>query len=123
GAVFGAVGTAGQRCTTTRRLIVHESVYADLTRILVSAYAQLRIGDPLDSNNHVGPLIDQQAVQAYTQAIEKALEQGGRVLVEGGVLSGIGFESGCYVKPCVIEIAANAPIVMHETFAPILYVH
>jgi aldehyde dehydrogenase (NAD+) len=123
GAVFGAVGTAGQRCTTTRRLIVHESVYADLTRILVSAYAQLRIGDPLDSNNHVGPLIDQQAVQAYTQAIEKALEQGGRVLVEGGVLSGSGFESGCYVKPCVIEIAADAPIVMHETFAPILYVH
>ncbi len=123
GAVFGAVGTAGQRCTTTRRLIVHGSVYADLTRILVSAYAQLRIGDPLDSNNHVGPLIDQQAVQAYTQAIEQALEQGGRVLVEGGVLSGSGFESGCYVKPCVIEIAADAPIVMHETFAPILYVH
>ena len=123
GAVFGAVGTAGQRCTTTRRLIVHESVYADLTRILVSAYAQLRIGDPLDANNHVGPLIDRQAVQAYTHAIEKAQEQGGRVLVEGGVLSGSGFESGCYVKPCVIEIAANAPIVMHETFAPILYVH
>ena len=123
GAVFGAVGTAGQRCTTTRRLIVHESVYADLTRILVLAYAQLRIGDPLDSNNHVGPLIDQQAVQAYTQAIEKAQEQGGRVLVEGGVLSGNGFQSGCYVKPCVIEISTNAPIVMHETFAPILYVH
>ena len=123
GAVFGAVGTAGQRCTSTRRLIVHESVYAELTRTLVSAYAQLRIGDPLDASNHVGPLIDLQAVQAYTHAIKKAKEQGGRILVEGGVFGGDGFESGCYVKPCVIEIAADAPIVMHETFAPILYIH
>jgi aldehyde dehydrogenase (NAD+) len=123
GAVFGAVGTAGQRCTSTRRLIVHESVYAEMTRSLVSAYAQLRIGDPLDANHHVGPLIDLQAVRAYTEAIEKAREQGGRVLVGGAVCEGEGFESGCYVKPCVIEIAADAPIVMHETFAPILYIH
>ena len=123
GAVFGAVGTAGQRCTTTRRLIIHESIYNEMTRSLVAAYGQLRIGDPLDPAHHVGPLIDLQAVQAYNHAIEKAMEQGGRMLVEGGVFSGTGFESGCYVKPCVIEIAADAPIVMHETFAPILYVH
>ena len=123
GAVFGAVGTAGQRCTTTRRLILHESIYNEMTRSLVAAYGQLRIGDPLDPAHHVGPLIDLQAVQAYNHAIEKAKEQGGRILVEGGVFSGTGFESGCYVKPCVIEIAADAPIVMHETFAPILYVH
>ncbi|MEY3246581.1 MAG: hypothetical protein RIT39_250 [Bacteroidota bacterium] len=123
GAVFGAVGTAGQRCTTTRRLLLHESIYSEMTRSLVAAYGQLRIGDPLDPAHHVGPLIDLQAVQAYNHAIEKAMEQGGRMLVEGGVFSGTGFESGCYVKPCVIEIAADAPIVMHETFAPILYVH
>ena len=120
--VFGAVGTAGQRCTTTRRLIVHESVYNEVTSKLKNAYAQLRIGNPLDQNNHVGPLIDKDAVNAYLNAIEEAKKQGGRVLVEGGVLTGEGYETGCYVKPCIIEVDEQSPIVQHETFAPILYI-
>lgn len=122
GAVFGAVGTAGQRCTTTRRLIVHESVYNKTIEVLKSAYGQLKIGNPLDSNNHVGPLIDTNAVEAYLAAIEKAKAEGGNVVVEGGVLSGEGYESGCYVKPCIIEAKNSFEIVQHETFAPILYV-
>lgn len=122
GTVFGAVGTAGQRCTTTRRLIIHESKYAEVKTKLKKAYAQLKIGNPLDQKNHVGPLIDTAAVAAYTQAIEQAKKQGGKVLVEGGVLSGKGYESGCYVKPCIIEATNDMPIVQHETFAPILYI-
>ncbi|MFM2136354.1 MAG: hypothetical protein RL021_1754 [Bacteroidota bacterium] len=122
GTVFGAVGTAGQRCTTTRRLIVHESVYDKTINVLKSAYAQLRIGNPLDSNNHVGPLIDKGAVQQYLDAIEHARKEGGKVVVEGGVLSGEGYESGCYVKPCIIEAKNDFKIVREETFAPILYV-
>lgn len=123
GAVFGACGTAGQRCTTTRRLIIHESVLDEVTTKLVQAYGQLRIGNPLDQNNHVGPLIDTDAVKMYLEAIEAAKQQGGRVLVEGGVLDGAGYESGCYVKPCIIEVKdSSLPIVQHETFAPILYV-
>jgi aldehyde dehydrogenase (NAD+) len=121
GAVFGAVGTAGQRCTSTRRLIIHESVYEDVKNRLAKAYTQLRIGNPLDSNNHVGPLIDKDAVKMYSDAIEKAKAAGGRMVVEGGVLSGAGYESGCYVKPCIIEVDAQYEIVKHETFAPILY--
>ena len=123
GAVFGACGTAGQRCTTTRRLIIHESIFDEVTSKLVQAYGQLRIGNPLDQNNHVGPLIDKAAVDMYSASIEAAKEQGGKVLVEGGVLSGAGYESGCYVKPCIIEVKdSSLPIVQHETFAPILYV-
>lgn len=122
GAVFGAVGTAGQRCTTTRRLIVHESVYDKTIEVLKSAYSQLKIGNPLDSNNHVGPLIDANAVEAYLNSIEKAKAEGGKVVVDGGVLEGEGYESGCYVKPCIIEAKNNFEIVQHETFAPILYV-
>lgn len=122
GAVFGAVGTAGQRCTSTRRLIIHESVYDAFTSKLVKAYAQLRIGDPLDANNHVGPLIDQLAVAQYLQAIERCKQEGGKFLVEGGVKSGPGFESGCYVLPCIAEVENRYAIVQHETFAPILYV-
>lgn len=122
GCVFGAVGTAGQRCTTTRRLIIHEKVYKKFTEKLVSAYKQLRIGNPLDEKNHVGPLIDTQAVQAYVNAIETAKAEGGKVLVEGGVLKGKGYESGCYVKPCIIEAKNSFSIVQHETFAPILYI-
>ncbi len=122
GTVFGAVGTAGQRCTTTRRLIIHESKYAEVKAKLKKAYAQLKIGNPLDQKNHVGPLIDTAAVAAYTQAIEQAKKQGGKVVVEGGVLSGKGYESGCYVKPCIIEATNDMPIVQHETFAPILYI-
>jgi aldehyde dehydrogenase (NAD+) len=121
GAVFGAVGTAGQRCTTTRRLIIHDKIYNDVKEKLVSAYKQLRIGDPLDQSNHVGPLIDKDAVQSYLQAIEKCKAEGGKFVVEGGVLEGDGFESGCYVKPCIAEVEPNAQIVQHETFAPILY--
>lgn len=121
GAVFGAVGTAGQRCTSTRRLIIHESVYEKVKTALINAYGQLKIGNPLDQSNHVGPLIDQVAVNQYLLAIKKAQEEGGKILVPGGVLSGIGFESGCYVKPCIIEAENHFAIVQHETFAPILY--
>ncbi len=121
GAVFGAVGTAGQRCTTTRRLIIHESVYDAFVAKLVKAYGQLRIGDPLDQNNHVGPLIDQDAVASYLDSIEKCKAEGGNFLVEGGVLTGEGYASGCYVKPCIAEVKNDFKIVQHETFAPILY--
>ncbi|NLR77838.1 aldehyde dehydrogenase family protein [Chitinophaga eiseniae] len=122
GAVFGAVGTAGQRCTSTRRLIIHESVYDAFTARLVKAYSQLRIGNPLDQHNHVGPLIDKAAVNAYLDSIEQVKAQGGSFLVEGGVLSGAGYESGCYVKPCIAAVENIYAIVQHETFAPILYV-
>ncbi|RYZ21718.1 MAG: aldehyde dehydrogenase family protein [Chitinophagaceae bacterium] len=121
GCVFGAVGTAGQRCTTTRRLIIHEDIYESFRNKLVAAYRQLRIGDPLDQNNHVGPLIDRGAVEQYLAAIEKCKAEGGKFLVEGGVLEGAGYESGCYVKPCVAEAQPHFEIVQHETFAPILY--
>jgi aldehyde dehydrogenase (NAD+) len=122
GCVFGAVGTAGQRCTTTRRLIIHEDVYDTMREKLVNAYKQLRIGDPLDQNNHVGPLIDTDAVKMYTTAIEKCQSEGGNFIVEGAVLDGLGYESGCYVKPCIAEAQNNFAIVQHETFAPILYI-
>ena len=122
GAVFGAVGTAGQRCTSTRRLIIHDSVYDKVKEALVKAYAQLRIGNPLDQNNHVGPLIDKAAVEAYLDALNKATKEGGKVLVEGGVLTGEGYESGCYVQPAIVEAENHFQIVQHETFAPILYI-
>ncbi|NLP57235.1 aldehyde dehydrogenase family protein [Lutibacter sp. B1] len=121
GAVFGAVGTAGQRCTSTRRLIIHESIYDKLKNALVDAYKQLRIGNPLDAKNHVGPLIDKDAVKMYEDALIKVVEEGGTILVEGGVLSGKGYESGCYVKPAIVEAENHYKIVQHETFAPILY--
>ncbi|MCZ2222153.1 MAG: aldehyde dehydrogenase family protein [Chitinophagales bacterium] len=122
GCVFGAVGTAGQRCTTTRRLIIHESIYDSFKQKLVNAYKQLQIGDPLNSKNHVGPLIDKDAVAQYLSAIEQCKQQGGNFIVEGGVLEGSGYESGCYVKPCIAEANNNMAIVQHETFAPILYI-
>src|SRR5690554_105541 len=121
GIVFGAVGTAGQRCTSTRRVIIHESIYEELKNTLVKTYAQLRIGDPLDENNHIGPLIDKDAVATYLNSLEKIKEQGGTILVEGGVLSGEGYESGNYVKPAIAEVKNEMDIVQHETFAPILY--
>ena len=121
GAVFGAVGTAGQRCTSTRRLIIHDSIYDNVKDALVDAYGQIRIGNPLDENNHVGPLIDSLAVASYERALEAAKAQGGQVLIEGGVLSGNGYESGCYVKPAIVEAKNNFEIVQEETFAPILY--
>lgn len=122
GAVFGAVGTAGQRCTTTRRLIIHESVYGQVKEALVNAYKQIRIGNPLDENNHVGPLIDKAAVDMYLHALSEAVKEGGKILVEGGVLFGEGYDSGCYVKPAIIEAENHFRIVQHETFAPILYI-
>ena len=121
GAVFGAVGTAGQRCTSTRRLIIHESVYDKVRDAIVGAYGQIVIGNPLDETKHMGPLIDKDAVKMYLAAIEKAKAEGGNILVEGGVLEGEGFESGCYVKPAIIEAENHFEIVQHETFAPILY--
>jgi aldehyde dehydrogenase (NAD+) len=121
GIVFGAVGTCGQRCTSTRRLIIHESMYDKVKDTLVKAYGQLRIGDPLDSNNHVGPLIDTDAVAAYSAAIETVKASGGNLPVEGGVLDGPGYESGCYVKPAIAEAQNAWEIVQEETFAPILY--
>ncbi|HWC52396.1 MAG TPA: aldehyde dehydrogenase family protein [Chitinophagaceae bacterium] len=121
GALFGAVGTAGQRCTTTRRLIVHTDVYEKVKEKLVAAYKQLRIGDPLDEKNHVGPLIDTDAVKMYLAAIEACKKEGGKFVVEGGVLKGKGYESGCYVKPCIAAIKSDSKIVQQETFAPILY--
>ncbi|WAC42095.1 aldehyde dehydrogenase family protein [Pedobacter sp. SL55] len=121
GAVFGAVGTAGQRCTSTRRLIIHESVYETFKAKLVKAYGQLRIGNPLDQNNHVGPLIDKDAVNAYLASIEKCKAEGGKFVIEGGVLAGDEYSSDCYVKPCIAEVENDYDIVQHETFAPILY--
>lgn len=121
GIVFGAVGTAGQRCTTTRRLIVHSSIYEELAEKLKRAYGQVRIGNPLDAEVHMGPLIDVDAVKLYEGAVQKISEEGGVFLVEPGILEGVGFESGCYVKPCVAEVKNEFNIVQSETFAPILY--
>jgi aldehyde dehydrogenase (NAD+) len=121
GAVFGAVGTAGQRCTSTRRLIIHEDIYDTFKEKLVKAYGQLRIGNPLDENNHVGPLIDKAAVDMYLKAIEKGTSEGAKFIVEGGQLEGEHYGSGCYVKPCVAEVENHYEIVQEETFAPILY--
>jgi aldehyde dehydrogenase (NAD+) len=121
GALFGAVGTAGQRCTTTRRLIIHEKVYDQVKEKLKRAYAQLSIGNPLDTANHVGPLIDQLAVKAYTTALSEIKKQGGQFVVTGEVLKGKAYASGCYVKPAIAEVKNHFPIVQHETFAPILY--
>ena len=121
GAVFGAVGTCGQRCTSTRRLIIHVSVYDKVKDAVVGAYEQIKIGNPLDENNHVGPLIDKDAVNMYLSALEHAIKEGGKILVEGGVLKGGDYESGCYVKPAIVEAKNSFEIVQHETFAPILY--
>ncbi|MEO6285014.1 MAG: aldehyde dehydrogenase family protein [Dyadobacter sp.] len=121
GIVFGAVGTAGQRCTSTRRIIVQKDIYEEVKKRLVKAYAQLRIGNPLEAHNHVGPLIDKAAVNQYQATIEKVKEAGGTFIVAPQVLAGVGYESGCYVAPCVAEVANSYAIVQHETFAPILY--
>ena len=121
GTLFGTVGTAGQRCTSTRRLIVHESLFDEVKEKMTKAYGQLRIGNPLDENNHVGQLIDKDAVNNYLNAIEAVQKEGGKLLVEGGVLEGPGYESGCYVKPCIVEAEHDYKTVHTETFAPILY--
>jgi aldehyde dehydrogenase (NAD+) len=121
-AVFGAVGTAGQRCTTTRRLIIHEKVYDKFKAMLVNAFAQVKIGNPLNEKNHVGPLIDKLAVAAYLSSAEACVKQGGKFIVTPKVLKGKGYESGCYVQPCIAEVKNELAIVQHETFAPILYI-
>ena len=121
GAVFGAVGTAGQRCTSTRRLIIHDSIYDKVKNAIVDAYKQIRIGNPLDENFHMGPIIDKDAVAMYQNALKQVVAEGGRLIVEGGVLSGEGYESGCYVKPAIAEADNTYEIVQRETFAPILY--
>ncbi len=119
GIVFGAVGTAGQRCTSTRRLIIHESIYDQVKESLVKAYGQIRIGNPLDENNHMGPLIDEDAVSIYSRALEKIENEGGKMIIDGGVIEGA--ESKCYVKPAIAEVENHFQIVQDETFAPILY--
>jgi aldehyde dehydrogenase (NAD+) len=119
--VFGAVGTCGQRCTSTRRLIIHDSIYDQVKDALVKAYEQLSIGDPLDESNHMGPLIDQDAVKNYQNALKEIEKSGGTLLNEGGQLEGSGYESGCYVKPVIAEVKNEWEIVQEETFAPILY--
>ncbi|MEM8567750.1 MAG: aldehyde dehydrogenase family protein [Bacteroidota bacterium] len=121
GSLFGAVGTCGQRCTSTRRLIIHESIYNKVKEKLVNAYGQLKIGNPLDEKNHVGPLIDKDAVKMYEDAIAAISSEGGNVLIEGGVLTGEGYSSGCYVKPVIAEVTNDMKMVQRETFAPILY--
>ena len=121
GAVFGAVGTCGQRCTSTRRLIIHEDIYDKVKDSIVNAYKQIKIGNPLDENMHVGPLIDKGAVEQYENALKQVVAEGGNIVVEGGVLSGEGYESGCYVQPAIAEAENTYKIVQHETFAPILY--
>ncbi len=119
--VFGAVGTCGQRCTSTRRLIIHESKYNELRDRLLKIYPSLSIGNPLNENNLVGPLIDKDAVGAFQKALEKAKSEGGKVLIGGEVLEGEGYESGTYVKPAIVEADNSYEIVQDETFAPILY--
>ncbi len=119
GTVFGAVGTCGQRCTSTRRLIVHESIFEQVAEALAKAYQQIRIGNPLLTENHVGPLIDANAVEQYENTLHAATAQGAEWIVSGGRISSA--ESPFYVKPAIAKIAADAPIVQHETFAPILY--
>jgi aldehyde dehydrogenase (NAD+) len=120
--VFGAVGTCGQRCTSTRRIIVHESIISEIKIELAKAYKQLNIGNPLDESNHVGPLIDLEAVNQYISALNQITEQGGELIVEGGIITGNDYASGCYVKPAIAQINNEASIVQKETFAPILYV-
>lgn len=119
--VFGSVGTCGQRCTSTRRLIIHESVYDKVKDAVIKAYETLRIGSPLEVDNHVGPLIDTQAVKTFQDALQTAQEQGGKLIYGGEVLSGEGHESGCYVRPALVEAENHFPIVQEETFGPILY--
>jgi aldehyde dehydrogenase (NAD+) len=119
--VFGAVGTAGQRCTSTRRLIVHESIYDKVKESLIKAYGGLKIGNPLDEKNHVGPLIDRGAVGDFKKALTRVEEEGGKILYGGQVLEGEGYESGCYVVPAIVEAENRYEIVQEETFAPILY--
>lgn len=120
--LFGAVGTCGQRCTSTRRLIIHESIYSDFKSRLINAYKHVKIGHPLDKNTLVGPLIDKWAVKDFQNSIEEVKKAGGKILYGGDVLSGENFNSGTYVTPCIAEVENHYKIVQEETFAPLLYV-
>ncbi|MEN8192446.1 MAG: aldehyde dehydrogenase family protein [Bacteroidota bacterium] len=119
--VFGAVGTAGQRCTSTRRLIIHESIYDKVKQSLIKAYKTLKIGSPLNAKNHVGPMIDKAAVEDFKEALHLVKKEGGKILFGGKVLSGPGYGSGCYVQPAIVQAENHYEIVQEETFAPILY--
>lgn len=119
--IFGAVGTAGQRCTSTRRLIIHESIYEKFKGMVLAVYKQLNIGNPLEENTLVGPLIDKDAVKLFQKAISQVREEGGAILTGGEVLEGTAYESGCYVTPCIAEVDGDFAIVQEETFAPLLY--
>ena len=121
-AVFGAIGTAGQRCTTTRRLIIQDFIYDSFIKNLMKAYEQIRIGNPLDEDNQMGPLIDKDAVEMYVNAVDRVKKEGGKALIGGGVLEGEAYDSGCYVKPAIYEVENSFSVVQDETFAPILYV-
>lgn len=120
-ALFGAIGTAGQRCTSTRRLIVHERIYDAFKGRLTEAYKKVKVGNPLDENNHMGPLIDREAVEHFRLAISEAEEQGGMLVFGGDVLQGEAYPGGCYVRPCIMEASNHFPVVQRETFAPIVY--
>jgi aldehyde dehydrogenase (NAD+) len=121
GAVFGAIGTAGQRCTSTRRLIIHDSMYDKVKKSLIKAYKQIKIGNPLDASNHMGPLIDIDAVKDYLNSLAEVKKEGGKLLVTGGELEGEGYEGGCYVSPSIAEVENSFKIVQKETFGPMLY--
>jgi aldehyde dehydrogenase (NAD+) len=119
--VFGAVGTAGQRCTSTRRIILHESLFDDFRDRLVRVYKSLNIGNPLDPATHVGPLIDKQATDNFFEAVKKVKKAGGHIAYGGIPVNKADCTSGCYVVPCIAEVENNYPIVQEETFAPLLY--
>jgi len=120
--LFGAVGTCGQRCTSTRRLIIHKDIYEDFKNRLVNAYEHIKIGHPLDKDTLVGPLIDKGAVRDYQNAIEEVKREGGKIIYGGEILSGENYESGTYVVPCIAEVENNYKIVQDETFAPLVYI-
>ncbi len=115
---FGAVGTAGQRCTSTRRIIIQENLYDDFVKRLVNAYKQVKIGDPLEQDTLMGPMVDASAVEVYKNAINKIKEKGGEILYGGNVLDRDGF----YVEPTIVKAQNEWEIVQNETFAPILYI-
>ncbi len=119
--VFGAVGTAGQRCTTTRRLIIHKDVYHDFKEKLVNTYKQLRIGHPLDENTIVGPVIDQDSIDTFQKALQTVKQQGGHITYGGEKVSVEGCENGFYLNPAIAEVSPDIPIVQEETFGPLLY--
>jgi aldehyde dehydrogenase (NAD+) len=119
--LFAAVGTAGQRCTTTRRVIAHKALYETLRERLIMAYEQVRIGNPLEDGILMGPLIDRDAVTSMARALKEMESQGGRVLYGGEILTGGLFDSGTYVRPCICEVKPDMPLLQKETFAPILY--